>query len=519
VSVTTDAVLHCGARSITRDELKQRSLTAASGLQAIGVMPGQAVALLLRNDFAFFEASFAATAIGAYALPINWHLAAAEITYVLNDSQAKVLIAHSDLLNAIPDIVASARRAGVTILYVATPAESRAAAGLDETACAVPTGASEWNDWLNGYEPLEALHGQLTETMIYTSGTTGKPKGVRRVPQSREHAAEFAKIRDQIYGIRAGSRAIVPGPLYHSAPNSFGLRASQRSSCLVLMPRFDTEVFLQQVAQHRISNVFMVPTMLVRLLKLPQAVREQYDVTSLEHVTIAAAPCAPDIKRAIIEWWGPVVHEFYGATEMGYMTACTSKESLQRPGTVGRAVSGATIKALDEAGEEVPVGEAGELYGRLSLFPDFTYNNRAQERAAIERDGLITCGDVGYFDDDGYLYLCDRRREMVISGGVNIYPAEIESVLVGMPGILDCAVIGIPDEEFGESLLALVQPVMDADRVPTQPQMIAWLRERLAGFKVPRQIEFRTELPRDDSGKIYKRHLREPYWQDQQRRI
>jgi long-chain acyl-CoA synthetase len=324
-----------------------------------------------------------------------------------------------------------------------------------------------------------------------------------------------------VYGICPGSRAIIPGPLYHSAPNSFGLSAARQSDCIVLMPRFAPEVFLQLVAQHRISSAFMVPTMLVRLLKLPRVVRERYDVSCLEHVTIAGAPCSPEIKRAIIEWWGPVIHEFYGATEMGVMTVCTSEETLQRPGTVGRAIAGVTIKALDEDGREVAAGEPGELYGRMALFPDFTYNNRPEERAAIERDGLITCGDVGYFDDDGYLYLCDRRREMVISGGVNIYPAEIEAVLVGIPGVLDCAVIGIPDDEFGESLLALVQPDPDSGdgSALTEARIIGLLRERLAGYKVPRRIEFRSGLPRDDSGKIYKRHLREPYWQGRERRI
>jgi long-chain acyl-CoA synthetase len=227
-----DGTFYCGARCRSREELQQRSLSAASALQALGVKPGEAVALLLRNDFTFFEASFAATAIGAYALPINWHLAAAEIAYVLDDSRAKILIAHSDLLNANPDISAAAEREGVTVIHVQTPVESRIASGLDPLACASPPGSLQWHDWLSGFEPLRSLHADLTQSMIYTSGTTGKPKGVRRVPQPRQQAAEFARIRDRVYGICPGSRSIIPGPLYHSAPNSFGLSAARQSERL-----------------------------------------------------------------------------------------------------------------------------------------------------------------------------------------------------------------------------------------------------------------------------------------------
>ena len=508
-----------GERQRARAELEDRALRAASGLKALGVQPGEAVALMLRNDFAFFEGHFAATSMGAYTCTINWHLAAPEVAYVIEDSGTRVLIAHADLLNAVPEAVAAAEKSGVIILTVPTPDECRVAYGLDGEQCAVPDGHPVWDDWLSAFEPLAELYDEVTETMYYTSGTTGLPKGVRRYPQIREKAEAYGKMRDWIYGIEPGIRGLVAGPLYHSAPNAFSMRAAKQAERMVVMPRFSSEGFLKHVHEHKITNAFMVPTMFVRILKLPEEVRAKYDMSSLKHIMIAAAPCPPDIKRAIIEWWGPVIHEFYGSTELGYMTVCNSEETLERPGTVGRAVDGTTLKALDEDGNEVPVGTPGELYGRMELFADFTYHNRPDERVKVERDGLVTCGDVGYFDEDGYLFLCDRTREMVISGGVNIYPAEIEHELVGMPGVMDCAVFGIPDVEYGERLMAVIQPQAGTTETLTAEAVATYLEGRLAGYKIPREIELRPDLPRDDAGKIYKRRLRDPYWESQTRRI
>ncbi len=518
MQVTGKGMFISGQRECPRDVLEERALRAASGLRSLGVAAGNAVALLLRNDFAFFEATFAAQAIGAYAVPVNWHLAAPEVAYVLEDSGARVLVAHADLLDAIPEVVAAAERAGVNVLCVPTPREVIEAYGLDPAKGNAGVGAVIWDQWLSGFEPLAELSEQVTENIYYTSGTTGLPKGVRRFPVSREAAAEFSRMRDALYGIEPHIRGILPGPLYHSAPNSFSMRAARVGDGLVLMPRFSAERFLALVEKHRITNAFMVPTMLVRLMKLPEQVRARYDVSSLSYVMIAAAPCPAEVKRAMIDWWGPIIHEFYGSTELGYMTLCNSQEALDRPGTVGRVVDGTVLKALDENGDEVPPGTPGELYGRMPQYPDFTYNNRPEERAACERDGLVTGGDVGYFDAEGYVYLCDRTREMVISGGVNIYPAEIEAVLIGMPGVRDCAVFGIPDAEFGEKLLAVVQP-MDGQTNPGADAVMEYLRERVAGYKVPREVEFRDDLPRDDAGKIYKRRLRDPYWEGETRRI
>lgn len=516
--MTDTSLFISGDRSRARRDVEDRSRRAATGFMDLGLAAGHAVGLLLRNDFAFFEATFAAQAMGAYAVPINWHLAALEVAYVLEDSAAKILVAHADLLQALPETVSAAKRSGVTVITVPTPPEVIEAYGLDARQCEVAADAVIWDDWLLAFDPLTQLSDQVTENIYYTSGTTGLPKGVRRFPLSRDAALEFIAMRDALFSIEPGIRGIVAGPLYHSAPNSFSMRAARVGDGLVLMPRFSAERFLALVEKHRITNAFMVPTMLVRLLKLPDEVRFKYDVSSLRYIMIAAAPCPAEVKRAMIDWWGPIIHEFYGSTELGYMTLCNSQEALDRPGTVGRVVDGTVLKALDENGDDVPLGTPGELYGRMPQYPDFTYNNRPEERAACERDGLVTGGDVGYFDADGYVYLCDRTREMVISGGVNIYPAEIEAVLIGMSGVRDCAVFGIPDAEFGEKLLAVVQP-MEGQANPSADAVVEYLRERIAGYKVPRQVEFRDDLPRDDAGKIYKRRLREPYWEGHARRI
>jgi long-chain acyl-CoA synthetase len=257
--------------------------------------------------------------------------------------------------------------------------------------------------------------------------------------------------------------------------------------------------------------------MFTRLLKLPERVRASYDVSSLRHVIHAAAPCPAEVKRAMIEWFGPVIHEFYGSTESGAVTFATSGDALRKPGTVGRVSPGAEVRFLGDDGRILPQGEIGEIYTRIAGNPDFTYHNKPEKRAEIERDGFITSGDVGYIDADGYVFVCDRKRDMVISGGVNIYPAEIEAVLHGLPGVHDCAVFGIPDEEFGEALMAVVEPqpgaALDVVNLRTQ------LKASLADYKVPRHIEIHDRLPREDSGKIFKRRLRDPYWERAGRRI
>ena len=312
-------------------------------------------------------------------------------------------------------------------------------------------------------------------------------------------------------------RTVISGPLYHSAPNFYGLYAVRAGALAILQPRFEAEELLRLIEQHRITHLHMVPTMFVRLLRLPEAVRRRYDVSSLEFVVHGAAPCGMHVKQAMIDWWGPVIHEYYGATETGLVTLHTAEEALRKPGTVGQPLPGVAVRIYDDAGRVLPSSEIGEVYSRREGGVDFTYHGMPEKRQEIERDGFVTLGDVGYLDDDGYLFLCDRKRDMVISGGANIYPAEIETTLLMHAGVRDCAVFGIPHEEFGEELCAYVEPEPGA--ALDEAGVRAFLAERLADYKVPRVIRFETALPREDSGKIMKRKLRDPYWEATGRRI
>jgi long-chain acyl-CoA synthetase len=446
-------------------------------------------------------------------VPINWHFHPEEIRYILRDCAAKALITHADLL-------ASARQAapaGLPSLAAPTPGDIARAFAIPPERCTLPPDALSWDDFIAANAPWSGAPRPQTLSMIYTSGTTGHPKGVRRAPPTPEQLEAINEARRVVYGVAPGIRTIMAGPLYHSAPNAYALRAARIAEALILMPRFEPEALLAMIERERIDTLFMVPTMFVRLLKLPEDVRRRYDVSSLRFVMHAAAPCPVHVKRAMIDWWGPVIWEFYGATESGAVTLVSSEDWLKKPGTVGRTSKGASLSIQDEAGREVPQGEIGEIYSSIDYYPEFTYHNLPEKRAEIERDGMITVGDMGFLDPDGYLFLCDRKRDMVISGGVNIYPAEIEAVAIALAGVKDCAVVGIPDEEYGETLLALVEPMpghaLDIEAVS------AHLKSHLASYKVPRRIEIAHDLPREDSGKIFKRRLREPYWRDAGRRI
>ncbi|MEZ5818029.1 MAG: acyl-CoA synthetase [Hyphomicrobiaceae bacterium] len=501
-----------GERRLATDVFEARILRAATALERLGAGPGQSVAILMRNDIPFLEASLAAQRIGAYAVPVNWHFHPEEVAYVLADCDARVVVGHDDLLGAL----AGRLPGGARVVSVAVPPEIAATYNVQTSVARLP-GALDWEDLLAGSEPYGGPIVPQTMSMIYTSGTTGHPKGVRRQPPTPEQLKGLDAQRRLINGLEPGVRAMLPGPLYHSAPNSFALRAARIADALVLMPRFEPEVFLAEVERHRITTLFMVPVMFVRLLKLPEEVRRRYDVSSLKFVMHAAAPCPPDVKRQMIEWFGPIVWEFYGATEIGAITVISSEEWMARPGSVGRVTPGTDLRIYGDDGREVAQGEVGEVYARVGCYPEFTYNKLPDKRAEVEREGLITVGDMGYLDGDGFLYLCDRKRDMVISGGVNIYPAEIEATAIGMPGVKDCAVFGVPDEEFGEALMMLVEPQDGHTLAPEDVRR--YLAEHLARYKVPQTIEVRIGLPREDSGKIFKRRLREPYWERAGRRI
>jgi len=496
-------------------QIQANARKAAGGLAALGVREDDCVALMLRNDFATFEVNMAASQLGAYAVPINWHFTPEEAGYILADSAAKVLVVHSDLLAQIAGGVPES----VRVLVVPTPDEIAAAYSVPPERRQVPVGLETWDGFVAGSAPHTQPPRALRGSMIYTSGTTGRPKGVRRRPSTPEQQVLLAAESAKYWGLKPDPATVVlmNGPMYHSAPAAYGMGAARLGLGMVLQPRFEAEDMLRLIARHRVSHMHIVPTMFVRLLRLPDVVKARYDVSSLRWVTHGAAPCAAAVKRRMIDWWGPVITEYYGATETGVVVWHDSHEALRKPGTVGRVVEGAILRIVDEQGREVKQGEVGEIFLRGPHLSDFTYNNDDAKRREVALGDLVTVGDVGYQDADGFVYLCDRKRDMIISGGVNIYPAEIESTLIQMPGVRDCAVFGIPDEEFGEQICAYVEPQVDAGL--DSAAVRAWLGEQLARYKVPKIVEFSAALPREDSGKIFKRKLRAPYWEKAGRSI
>jgi long-chain acyl-CoA synthetase len=468
--------------------LEERVRRAAGGLERLGVRQGDVVCILLHNGPAFLEAQLAARLLGAYWCPINWHYKADEAGWILRDSGARALVTDRALREQI-------------------------AAGIPPELPLV----QDWARFADTQAPWDAEPRRPGTLMPYTSGTTGRAKGVRRLPQTPEQIALLQQGFAQVLGIQPGMRALHPAPLYHSAPSSYAVQVALHGELLVLEERFDAERALALIERHRLTHAYLVPTMYVRLLRLPESARKKYDLSSIRFVASTGSPCPAELKRAMIDWWGPVFNESYAASELGYVTSISSEEALRKPGAAGRPVGAARIRILDEGGRELPRGQVGLIYARQPAYPEFTYNNNPEAREKIELDGLLSLGDMGFVDEDGYLYVCDRASDMVISGGVNIYPAEIEAVLALMPGVRDCAVFGIPDEEFGEALAAAVQT---EPGVALEAEMIRkYLSDRIANYKVPRLVSFHAELPREESGKIFKRRLRAPYWEKTGRRI
>ena len=494
-----------------RSQILTTAARAASGFASMGVGDGDAVAFLMRNDVPILELTIGAGLLGAVTVPINWHFKGAEVEYILSDSGASVLVVHADLVGPIRDAIPTA----VQVIVVDTPEHIGRAYGVVDDCRLASQGDVRWLDWIGAHEPWDGPTQDAPTSLIYTSGTTGRPKGVRRQALTPEQRAGFASVAGQTLGLTEGSRTIITAPMYHSAPNATAMFALQSGATAVLQSRFDAEDLLRLIDRHAITAVQLVPTMFVQLLNLPEETRLRYDLSTLAHVVHTAAPCPPDVKRRMIDWWGPVIYEFYGSTETGVVTFCSSEEWLAHPGTVGRPVDGATVKILDADGNEVPAGDVGDIYSRLHAISEFTYHGGAVTPDQV--DSLVPSGDVGYVDQDGFLFVCDRKVDLVIFGGTNVYPAEIESVLGGMPDVADCAVFGVPDERLGEVLAAVIQLTPESSAGPEDIK--AFLRQHIADFKIPKIIEFRAELPREDSGKIFKRRLRDAYWQGRGRTI
>jgi long-chain acyl-CoA synthetase len=497
------AVIEPDGRAVSYAELAGEADRYGRGLQALGLTAGDAVAALLPNSATALAIYFAAIETGLYVVPINWHQVAAEIAHILADSGARAFVAHERFAEV---AVSAADLAGI---------KPRFAVGL------VP-----------GFEPLSALgddgssdrpyprtHGA---PMLYTSGTSGRPKGVRRplTGVDPDDAAVMATWFFSLFDIAPYDDHVhlCGSPLYHTAVLNFAAISIQLGHPVVLMDRWDPQESLALIEAHRVTHTHAVPTQFRRLLALPAEVRGRYDTGSLRAVIHSAAPCPPEVKRQMIEWLGPVIVEYYAATEGGG-TMISSQEWLRKPGSVGLPWRGSQIAVLDRAKHAVAAGQQGLIYLRMGTSSFSYYKDEEKTQAALAGD-MFTVGDIGYLDSDGYLFLCDRSSDMIISGGVNIYPAEIESELSCHPAVADVAVFGIPHDDWGEEIKAVVEPAPGAEAGPALTgELLAFLAGRVAKFKLPRTIDYVDQLPRDPNGKLYKRKLRDPYWAGRERVI
>jgi long-chain acyl-CoA synthetase len=475
---------------VTYRELDERSNRCAHLFRSLGLRMGDTVALLMPNTSRLHEVAWAARRSGLYVTPLNYHLTPGEVAYIVADSGARVLIADGSLV----------------------------ADGLPHTEHRFVVGgrADGWADFDDAVrdQPSDPLPDEVEGDLLqYSSGTTGQPKGIRR----EITGLPMGTLPDTIVGFfdvlgfHEGDIYLSPAPLYHSAPIYWTMAAHRLGATSVVMERFDPEQTLALIERYAVTHAQFVPTMFVRMLKLPAEVRERYDLSSLQSVVHAAAPCPVEVKRAMIEWWGPIVHEYYSSSEGAGATWITGPDWLEHPGSVGKAILGVP-HILSEDGVELPPGEPGTIWfdgGR-----EFDYLGDASKTAeSMNESGWRTVGDVGYLDDEGYLYLTDRKAFTIIAGGVNIYPQEAEDTLITHPAVYDVAVFGIPDADLGEAVHAVVQPAdLSAAGPELAEELMAYCRSKLAAYKCPRSIDFTDELPRSDTGKLYKRLLRDAYW-------
>jgi long-chain acyl-CoA synthetase len=481
--------------TLTFGALNARANQLVRALRRRGVRKGDGIALMCSNRPEFAEVYAAVARAGLRVTFLNWHLSLDEAAYVTLDCEARALIAE-DRVAEVAAGVAQAAPASVIKIAIGAPI-----AGFDA-----------YEDVLAAEPPDNIDDPSLGTTMLYTSGTTGRPKGVRRRPGSDQPVVSGAAARVPLVSGR--SMALVTGPLYHAAPFAYGMFMPLHNGVgTVLMDRWDAEDTLRLIERHKITHTHVVATMFHRLLALPEAVRTRYDVSSLQYVLHGAAPTPVHVKRAMLDWLGPVIFEYYAGTEGGGATI-TPEEWLKKPGSVGRAIPGRKIDILSEQGEVLPVGQIGRVYFNVPEGAGFDYHKDPQKTASAYHGNRFTLGDHGYLDDDGYLFLTGRTSELIISGGVNIYPAEIDAVLLMHPAVADVAVIGVPNEEFGEEVKAVV--LLEPSRQPTPAlaaELIAFCRERLAHFKCPRSVDFVTTFPRTDAGKVLRREVRAPYWE------
>jgi long-chain acyl-CoA synthetase len=466
----------------------------------LGLQRGDHVAFMIENNPRLLECEGGAERTGLYYTCINSYLSADEAAYIVNDSHAQVVVSSAALAgvaNALPEMCPNVKR------WLMVDDDSPPA---PYESYAVVTA---------GYPSDNVADEQLGAAMLYSSGTTGRPKGILRplpemAPSTPLPVMEFVKF---MFGVREGMHYLSPAPLYHSAPQASVSVALRLGAKAVVMERFDAARFLELVEEHRITHSQMVPTMFSRLLKLPEDVRAKADVSSLEAIVHAAAPCPVPVKEQMIEWWGPIIREYYGATEANGFTLCTSEEWLAHKGTVGKPILGEVL-ILDEDGKPCPTGTSGTVWFKGAT--SFEYFNDAEKTSESRNEAgdTSTVGDVGYLDEDGYLYLTDRKTYMIISGGVNIYPQETENLLITHPKVMDAAVLGVPNEDMGEEVKAVVQPADGVEPGPElERELIAFCQEHLARYKCPRSIDFEAELPRLPTGKLYKRLLRDRYWE------
>ena len=492
-------VMAATGETVTYAELDDRSRRLAGALRARGIGAGDHVAVLMENNRPFLEVAWAAQRSGLRYTAINSHLRPGEVQYVLDDCGAVALVASE----AMGDVVA-----GLDLSRI--PVRVSAAGDLP--------GFDRYDDVLSAAQPVPRHDETEGREMLYSSGTTGRPKGVRKelpgTPFGDPTATPVLLARAlamQGRGTGPGSVYLCPAPLYHSAPLVYSMSMQRLGATVVVMERFDPRLCLELIERHRVTHAQFVPTMFVRLLALPEAERERYDLSSLQFVIHAAAPCPVPVKRRMLEWWGPIIHEYYSGTEDIGSTYITPEEWLAHPGSVGRPLDECHIVGDD--GEELPPGESGLVY--FAAGRPFEYHNDPDKTASVTNDkGWRTLGDIGHLDADGYLYLTDRQAHMIISGGVNVYPQEAENVLAAHPAVADVAVIGVPDAEMGEAVRAVVQPVDPAAAGPDlAAALVEHCRSELATYKCPRAVDFVPELPRDPNGKLYKRLLRERYWE------